>query len=264
MKLVFVVLSIGIYSLAQDAGNQPAKGAKALFYDQTSGATIQGDSSRSSASNHHGASAQRAGTGLKYWVELVQPNSTQILRVNSTRVFHSGERIRLHLESNVDGRIVLIQMNSNGTSQVLFPDQRINNGDNHIKAATDTTVPAGNAWFTLDNNPGTERVMVFLNTDSAGPSQVQRPDARPSNGSVSSDRLIASNAASPDGKIDANATADLVTKIEKQRNSKSLVLEVDDKSNAPGTYLVMPISSHKSGSPEGQDTLAVEIQLKHQ
>src|SRR6478752_3422588 len=72
------------------------KGAKALYYDQTSGATVQ---SGSGASAGKTAAPQPGYTGLKYWVELVQPNSSQILRVSSTRAFHSGERLRLHFES---------------------------------------------------------------------------------------------------------------------------------------------------------------------
>ncbi|HMC31272.1 MAG TPA: DUF4384 domain-containing protein, partial [Candidatus Angelobacter sp.] len=122
---------------------QPSKGAKALFYDSTSGTTLQG-TSRDAA--RPPAQVPRANAGLKYWVELVQPSSSQILRVSSTRAFHSGERIRLHFESNVDGRISLLQMNLDGSSRLLFPDQRINNADNHIKSSMDMTIPSGNAW----------------------------------------------------------------------------------------------------------------------
>src|SRR5438309_732923 len=71
---------------------QPSKGAKALFYDSTSGTTLQG-TSRDAA--RPPAQVPRANAGLKYWVELVQPSSSQILRVSSTRALHSGERLSL-------------------------------------------------------------------------------------------------------------------------------------------------------------------------
>jgi hypothetical protein len=198
---------------------------------------------------------------LKYWVELIQPNG-QILRVSSARVFHSGEHVRLHFESNVDGRIVLVQMNANGTSQVLYPDPRINNGDNHIKAGSDMTVPAGGAWFTLDNNPGTERVMVFLNSESSMPVAAPQFTHSPG-GPLPQSTANDSPVISPGGKLDASTTAELAAKVDQQRGSKSLILEMDDKSERPADYAVKP-AVYKPGNPEGPAALAVMIQLKHQ
>src|SRR5258708_2864539 len=156
MKSTAILFFAAALGFAQTAGNSPIAGAKALFYDQTSGATVQ------SGSRKAGAKPPRAAVnlGLKYWIELVRPDSPEILQVNSTRVFHSGERIRLHLESNVDGRILLVQKASNGSLQTLFPDPKINGGDDHIKAMTDTAIPSGNGWFIFDNSPGMESITV--------------------------------------------------------------------------------------------------------
>jgi hypothetical protein len=241
---------------------QPSKGAKALFYDSTSGTTIQG-ASRDTA---HAQTMPRVNTGLKYWVELVQPNSSQILRVSSTRAFHSGERIRLHFESNVDGRISLLQINPDGSSRLLFPDQRVNNADNRIKAGMDATIPSGDAWFTFDTNPGMERILVFLTPDSnplaPSPHEKEVLSAKASTRSVpgTSDNL---QAAPPGGTLNSATTAGLAAQVEKQRGSKALVLEVDDKSEAPAEYAVRPVA-HKNAAATGQDALAIEIQLKHQ
>lgn len=256
IRLTAAVLSLGACALPQNISDQLPKGAKALYYDQTSGATVQ---SNNEARNPRRTTSPQRNTGLKYWVELVQPDSAQILRVSSTRAFHSGEHIRLHFESNVDGRIVLVQMNPNGTSQLLFPDQRIDGGDNRIKAGTDTTVPAGNAWFAFDNNPGTERILVFLNVDS-GPGSTSSPAKDSGTGNTVSSSTLPS---SSDGKLDTVATNDLAARVEKQRGSKSLVLEVDDKGDAPADYVVKP-ASYKQGSAASENTLAIEIQLKHQ
>ncbi|HET8887573.1 MAG TPA: DUF4384 domain-containing protein [Candidatus Angelobacter sp.] len=249
--IYWMIAILGAFLFMHLWASDQHKGAKALYYDQTSGATVQ---SGSGASAGKTAAAQPGYTGLKYWVELVQPNSSQILRVSSTRAFHSGERIRLHFESNMDGRIVLVQINPNGTSQMLYPDQRINGGDDHIKAGVDTTVPPGNAWFTFDNNPGTERLLVFLNSDSGlVPRSSHGNRARAEN-----ENMIASN-----GKLDAAATSGLASQVEKQRGGKSLVLEVDDKSDSPADYAVRPVS-YKQGDDGAGKALAIEIQLKHQ
>ncbi|MBZ5524306.1 MAG: DUF4384 domain-containing protein [Acidobacteriia bacterium] len=257
-KLACMVLGVAVFGWAQAGGPQPPRGAKALFYDVTSDATMR---TEKAASTQKAAAKTRTNTGLKYWVELVQP-SGQILRVSSNRIFHSGEHIRLHFESNVDGKITLVQMNSNGTSQVLYPDARIHSGDNHIKAGDDMTIPAGGAWFTLDDNPGTERVMVFLNTESAPPPVNHRHGNSKSPGASGNADAAVGNAipTSPDGKLDAGATAELTARVDQQHGSKSLVLELDDKSEAPAEYVVKP-TDNKSGASAA---LATMIQLKHQ
>jgi hypothetical protein len=256
-----ILVVLGLCMAMQGFSEQPGKGAKALFYDSTSGATFQG-----TTGDRARAQSPQANTGLKYWVELVQPNSSQILRVSSTRTFHSGERIRLHFESNVDGHISLLQMNPDGSSRLLFPDQRINNADNRIKAGIDTTIPFENAWFTFDTNPGMERILVFLTLDSRplAPSSREKEvlSAKASTGAVAgtSGNLPA---AAPGGVLDSATTAGLAAQVEKQKGSKALVLEVDDKSEAPADYVVRPVA-HKSAAAPNQDALAIEIQLKHQ
>ena len=47
-------------------------------------------------------------TGLMYYVEVIQPTG-QALRVNTSRVFHSGERLRFHVMSNVSGKLTILQ-----------------------------------------------------------------------------------------------------------------------------------------------------------
>lgn len=260
VKLAYIALSIATIAWTQEGGTQP-QGAKALFYDSTSDATVHAE--KAGAMQQGLPTKARSNTGLKYWVELVQPGG-QLLHVNSNRVFHTGEHIRLHFESNVDGNIVMVQMNPDGTSQVLYPDPRINNGDSHIKASTDTTVPGGGAWFTLDNTPGIERVMVFLNADAPAPSTQRTASRRDGHAAVNDDATVGraiSN--SSNGKIDTRTTAQLAAQVDHERGSKSLVLEVDDKSQAPAEYVVKT-ADYKTGSRASQTALATMIQLKHQ
>jgi uncharacterized protein DUF4384 len=259
VKLACIALSIATMAWPQE-NSTPPKGAKALFYDSTSDATVHAE--KGGVAQRTSATKTKPNTGLKYWVELVQPNG-QVLRVSSSQVFHSGEHIRLHFESNVDGNIVMVQMNPNGTSQVLYPDPHVNSGDSHVKAGTDRTVPGGDGWFTFDNTPGIERVMVFLNADSptpATPRTANRSGSTAEDGDAIVGRALSN---SSKGKIDAGTTAQLVARVDQERGGKSLVLEADDKTREPAEYVVKT-PEPKSGSPAIGTVLATMIELKHQ
>jgi len=82
-----------------------------------------------------GADAAGVNAGLMYYIERQGPDG-RVDRVNPTTIFHSGDRIRLQLKSNVAGRLVIAQRNPDGSSGVLFPDSRVNGGDNRIQANT--------------------------------------------------------------------------------------------------------------------------------
>jgi hypothetical protein len=240
-----MLLCIAI-SLGQTAPEK--KGAKALYYDATSQVTVGGTSGQTATkkvpSGQPGtptAPVPKVNTGLMYYVELVKPNG-ELLRVNASRVFHSGERIRLHFQSNVEGRLVILQRQKDGSAQKLYPDVRINRGDNSIHAGVDTVIPSKEAWFTFDNNPGEERLMVFLTTES-------------------SYETIRAQVATP--TINNDNAGRLASRItQQQRGSKALVLEVDDKSESPATYAVAPIPQAPA-NPDS-DIVALEIVLNHQ
>jgi len=69
--------------------------------------------------------------------------------------------VRLQIESNVDGYLYVLQKGSTGKDRMLFPDPRINGGDNKIARGILYSVP-GSQWFTFDNNPGTENLTVAV------------------------------------------------------------------------------------------------------
>jgi hypothetical protein len=252
--VVGVVLLCTAISLGQTAPEK--KGAKALYYDTTSQVTVAGATgqaagqkavnavAKKASSEQQGtpnAPALKANTGLMYYVELIKPNG-ELLRVNTSRAFRSGEKIRLHFQSNMNGRLVILQRQQDGTAQKLYPDMRINGGDNKILAGVDTVIPSKEAWFTFDNNPGEERIMVFLTTES-------------------SYGAISAQVATP--TINNDNAGRLASRItQQQHGSKALVLEVDDKSESPATYAVAPVPQ-ASANPDSE-IVALEIVLNHQ
>jgi len=160
-------------------------------------------------------------------------------RVNPTTTFHSGDKIRLQLKSNVAGRLVIAQRNADGSADVLFPDISVNGGNNTIEANKVAALPSRKAWFKFDENPGEERLLVMLTPEG---SNVQ-PGAMP---------------AEPLRPWDQKRTQDVTMLAQNQRGSKGLVIEVDESKESAATYVVQP-----AGKVVSQGVITAEIVLVH-
>ena len=220
-------------------------GAKALFLDPTSGSGVA--PVKAASSNPKKSTAARkpeepaplaVNAGLMYYIER-QGTDGRVDRVNPTTIFHSGDKIRLQLKSNVAGRLVIAQRNADGSSGVLFPDSRVNGGDNRIQADTVAALPSWGAWFKFDNNPGEERLLVMLTPEG---SSVQ-PGAMP---------------AEPMRPWDQKRTQDVTLLAQAQRGSKALVIEVDESKDSAATYVVQP-----AGKVVSQGVITAEIVMVH-
>lgn len=129
----------GIMTLEQA---QPAFAgrAKDLFYQQLE---------ESSASN----------TGMSYWIELRR--GKRMLKVDSRYAFKSGDRIKFHLTSNVDGHahVVLLQ-GTTGSKAVLFPVKG-KDASNFIRKGRDMALPSS-TFLVFDAKPGKEKLRVAI------------------------------------------------------------------------------------------------------
>lgn len=162
------------------------------------------------------ASQVARNVGLRYWIELVSSSDLPGVPVTTERVFKSGERIRLHFQSNVPGHVALLQLGTTGAATTLFPDPSKGYPDNRIGAMEDRVLPGESAWFRFDDEPGAERILVLF---------AQR---------AQDIRLLATTSAA------TLPAAQLVREtVEESRSSKSLVLEDDIQGQeATGTYVV--------------------------
>jgi hypothetical protein len=90
------------------------------------------------------------------------------VRVDPSEEFHTGERVRIALEPNVDGYLYIFHSEGDGKPVMIFPDWRLADGDNAIDAHVPYDVPSGSEkderlrWFTFDANPATEHLYVVL------------------------------------------------------------------------------------------------------
>ena len=98
--------------------------------------------------------------GLRYSIvkEGVQGGVNE---VDTDAVFHSGDRIRVAVESNDSAYLYVVTQGSSGTWSLLFPSPEIAGGDNHIEKGRRYEIPGGH-WFAFDEQAGQERLFVVV------------------------------------------------------------------------------------------------------
>lgn len=145
-RAVTTLLCLLAAAVAAGAAEQ---GAKGMFYEQLS---------------HPQATLNN---GVQYWIELKRSGETTRM-VSNKFAFKSGDQIRLHVRSNVDGfAYVVLREGSHGEHSVLFPHPK-HRDDNHLKANIEYTIPS-DSYLAFDENPGTERVVLVLSRRAIEP-----------------------------------------------------------------------------------------------
>lgn len=116
-------------------------GAKGLFFEQLQ------------------KPAESLNTGLRYWIEMKRDGNTQ--HVSNKTQFKSGDSIRFHVRSNINGyAYILLSSGSRGEQSVLFPDEKAGE-NNKIGAGREYILPQDGS-LTFDENPGTEKLTLLL------------------------------------------------------------------------------------------------------
>ena len=102
---------------------------------------------------------------LRYKILLLD-RENNVQEVTDKHRFHSGDRIRMVFESNINGYLYIYQQGASGRGTCLFPDSRINAGDNSIRQYRRVSVPpptgASRGWWRFDKATGDEQIFLFL------------------------------------------------------------------------------------------------------
>lgn len=105
--------------------------------------------------------------GLGYTLFMRDANGRSI-RTEPTREFHNGDSVRIALEPNVDGYLYVFHTEGDGPPEMIFPDWRLDGGENWIEAHVPIEVPSSEEsderlrWFTFYGNAGIERLYVVV------------------------------------------------------------------------------------------------------
>jgi len=144
--IMFLVCLLGVNVYAQQA----PKEAKALF-DSGEGTTVKMSSGpRVSAPTQAATPAKYV--GISYKLVLLRPDGRFDI-VPKSRVFRSGERLKLLVRTNKPGYLTILNIGTSGSTNVLHND--------YVEAMSMIEIPrTGNFRFTGD--PGTEKLLIML------------------------------------------------------------------------------------------------------
>jgi len=125
-------------------------------------------SAKNSNSNKSGSVKNRSqAIGLGYTLFMRDANGRGV-RVEPAREFHNGDRVRISLEPNVDGYLYVFHTEGDGAPEMIYPDARLDAGDNLVEAHVPMEVPSSEEaddrlrWFTFYGDAGTERLYVIV------------------------------------------------------------------------------------------------------
>ena len=133
-------------------------GAKGLFFEQLE------------------KPSQNLNTGIRYSIELKRNGKTK--RVSNKFQFRTGDSIRFHVTSNINGfAYILLSSGSRGEQSVLFPDESTKE-TNRVERGKEYVMP-GKGFLTFDENPGTEKLTLLLSRSPINASAYMQKHDRP-------------------------------------------------------------------------------------
>jgi hypothetical protein len=106
---------------------------------------------------------------------------------DSTKEFQTGDRLKLGITTNQDGYLYIINQPQGKDGVMLFPDLRINKGQNHVLKDKEYSVPSycqdfddpKDCWFKMIPPAGTETMIVIFSREKITtlPNQIAKPYA---------------------------------------------------------------------------------------
>jgi hypothetical protein len=173
--------------------------------------------------------------------------------VNADTSFHSGDRIRVQVETNTSGYLYVVSQGSSGAWKLLFPSEEVAGGSNAVQKGDTRVLPAAGdtGWWRFTDQPGVEKLFVVL-------TRTPEPDL---------EKLIYSiGGPKNDGGAralvaQASVSDDVIARLRQQVSARDLVFEKVDADTGGGkpekaSYVVNP-----SAAPDSR--LVVDVALKH-
>jgi hypothetical protein len=119
------------------------------------------------AKNNRGPKVKVQAIGLGYTLFMRDADGRGV-RVEPTHEFRNGDRVRLALEPNVDGYLYIFDSEDGGPPRMIYPDARLDGGDNWIEAHVPVEIPSSEEsedrlrWFEFYGKPGGDRIFVVV------------------------------------------------------------------------------------------------------
>lgn len=114
----------------------------------------------------YAATGSKGKPGVRIKIELLRDGKRKFVPLNTT--FQSGDKIKLHFETNFPAFVEIYNLGSSGERQKLFPNA---GAASRVKVTSSYFVPhKATEWFEFDDTPGTERLsFIFSNAQIPPP-----------------------------------------------------------------------------------------------
>jgi hypothetical protein len=132
--------------------------------------TNTGNANRASNQNSSITFRPSQPIGLGYTLFRRDANGRSV-RTEPSREFHNGDRVRIALEPSIDGYLYVFHTEGDGAPEMIYPDPRLDGGENWIEAHVPIEVPSSEEmderlrWFQFYGNPGIERLYVIVSRE---------------------------------------------------------------------------------------------------
>src|SRR5215813_2304056 len=109
---------------------------------------------------------------VQYRVLIKRPDGTSG-ESSLASVFHAGDQLRLGVTANQSGFLYVIYQKENEDGLIMFPDSRVNNGENYVNRNQEFILPPVNCpsadpdecWYKVTNDPAKEFFIVVFSRD---------------------------------------------------------------------------------------------------
>jgi len=142
-------------------------GASATAANANTGKPNTVNANSTAGKNGSAAGGPANAIGLGYTL-FMRDATGRSVRVEPGREFHNGDRVRISLEPNVDGYVYVFHTENDGPAEMIYPDQRLDGGENWIEAHVPIEIPSSEEaderlrWLAFYGNAGIERLFVVV------------------------------------------------------------------------------------------------------
>jgi Domain of unknown function (DUF4384) len=130
---------------------------------------------------------QKAAPLTLQWHIVKRVDDTNQEETDSTKEFQTGDKLKLGITANQNGYLYIINQPQGKDGVMLFPDLRINKGQNYVLKDKEYSVPSycqnfedpKDCWFQMTPPAGTETLIVIFSRDKITtlPNQIAKPYA---------------------------------------------------------------------------------------
>ena len=147
-SIAMLALLLSIQAVPAAFAAEPGDKARSLFVQQLKKPTA------------------KVNNGVSYWLELNRDGKNS--RVSNKHQFVDGDQMSLHVKTNFDGYVYVLQMKgSKNDKAVLFPSKAVHSPK--VKANTAIDLPGGKERFEFDETPGLETIRIIVSRKPIDP-----------------------------------------------------------------------------------------------